>query len=96
MTIQSVQTKSDAGPHKRPGGDLAGLKLQARGLSREIAAIYIGVGSTKFDQMVLDGRMPNAKRVDGRRVWDKHLIDLAFDSLPNELEALSTDTWSDL
>jgi hypothetical protein len=32
-----------------------------RGLRREQAARYIGIGPTKFDQLVDDGRMP--KRV---------------------------------
>lgn len=35
-----------------------------RGLNREEAAIYVGVGTTKFDEMVNDGRMPKPKRVD--------------------------------
>jgi excisionase family DNA binding protein len=37
-----------------------------RGLSRDEAARYIGVGTTKFDEMVADGRMPRPKRIDGR------------------------------
>src|SRR4051812_3274623 len=42
-----------------------------RGLSRDEAARYIGVGATKFDEMVKDGRMPKPKRLDGRTVWDR-------------------------
>lgn len=41
-----------------------------RGLSRVEAAEYIGVGASKFDAMVTDGRMPKPKKIDGRRVWD--------------------------
>lgn len=41
-----------------------------RGLSRQDSARYVGVGTTKFDEMVKDGRMPKPKRVDGRMVWD--------------------------
>jgi hypothetical protein len=37
-----------------------------RGLNREEAARYVGVGATKFDEMVADRRMPRPKRVDGR------------------------------
>lgn len=55
-----------------------------RGLSREEAAMYVGVGSTKFDAMVLDGRMPKPKRVDGRKLWDVRSLDLAFDALPDD------------
>ena len=44
--------------------------LPRRGLSREEAAMYIGVSAAKFDQLVADGRMPVARRIDGRKVWD--------------------------
>ena len=55
-----------------------------RGLSRVEAADYIGVGSTKFDAMVADGRMPQPKRIDGRKIWDVRALDLAFEQLPSE------------
>jgi excisionase family DNA binding protein len=55
-----------------------------RGLSREEAARYVGVGGTKFDEMVKDGRMPKPKRVEGRVVWDRAALDLAFSDLPDE------------
>ncbi len=55
-----------------------------RGLSREEAARYIGVGSTKFDEMVNDRRMPRPKRVDGRVVWDRISLDAAFSDLPSD------------
>lgn len=58
--------------------------LAPRGLGREIAAGYIGVGTTKFDQMVADGRMPPPKKIDGRKVWDRAEIDRAFEALPSE------------
>ena len=58
--------------------------IPRRGLSREEAAMYVGVGSTKFDEMVLDGRMPKPKRVDGRKLWDVRSLDLAFDALPDD------------
>jgi predicted DNA-binding transcriptional regulator AlpA len=52
-----------------------------RGLSRGEAAEYIGIGVSKFDTMVSDGRMPPPKRIDGRCVWDRHQVDRAFDLL---------------
>jgi excisionase family DNA binding protein len=58
--------------------------LLPRGLSREEAAEYIGVGASKFDQMVADGRMPQPKIIDARRVWDRHRLDSAFDALPDK------------
>ncbi|MEA3534253.1 hypothetical protein [Rhizobium sp. CC-YZS058] len=57
-----------------------------RGLSREEAARYIGVGTTKFDEMVSDRRMPKPKRVDGRTIWDRIALDAAFSDLPSEGE----------
>ena len=52
-----------------------------RGLSRAEAAEYIGLGTTKFDALVNDGRMPKPKRIDGRTVWDRVAVDRAFDEL---------------
>ncbi len=57
-----------------------------RGMSREVAARYIGIGATKFDEMVLDGRMPQPKRVDGRKVWDRFALDESFEALPSAEE----------
>jgi predicted DNA-binding transcriptional regulator AlpA len=59
--------------------------LAPRGLSRVQAAEYIGVGATKFDEMVEDGRMPKPKRVDGRVLWDRVLLDQAFDALNDDV-----------
>jgi predicted DNA-binding transcriptional regulator AlpA len=55
--------------------------LAPRGLSRVQAAEYIGVGVTKFDEMVGDRRMPKPKRIDGRNVWDRIQLDEAFAAL---------------
>ena len=52
-----------------------------RGLSRPLAAKYIGVSPSLFDQMVKDGRMPQPKRINARLVWDLKSIDLHFDAL---------------
>ncbi|MBB6254959.1 hypothetical protein [Nitrospirillum iridis] len=60
------------------------LPLSPRGLSRVLAAAYVGVGVTKFDQMVATGRMPRPKRIDGRKVWDKLALDAAFSALPED------------
>lgn len=57
-----------------------------RGISRDEASAYIGVSSTKFDQMIRDGRMPHARRIDGRKVWDVRALDRAFECLPSSGE----------
>ncbi len=66
-----------------------------RGLNRVEAAIYVGVGVTKFDEMVADGRMPCARLIDGRKVWDIRRLDMAFDSLPEEDEKPEANSWAD-
>lgn len=53
-------------------------------MSRDEAARYVGVGNTKFDEMVSDGRMPRPKRVDGRVIWDRLRIEAAFSDLPDD------------
>jgi predicted DNA-binding transcriptional regulator AlpA len=60
------------------------LSLAPRGLSRVQAAEYVGVGLTKFDEMVHDSRMPRPKRIDGRLVWDRIKLDEAFDELDDD------------
>jgi predicted DNA-binding transcriptional regulator AlpA len=67
------------------------LSYPPRGLSRDEAARYIGVGATKFDEMVADGRMPRPKRVDGRVIWDRLRIEAAFSDLPDDIRANPLD-----
>lgn len=59
-----------------------------RGLSRGLAAFYIGVGTTLFDEMVADGRMPKPKRVNNRTIWDRFEIDGAFTDLSTNEDTL--------
>ncbi len=58
--------------------------LRPRLISREAAADYVGVGVTKFDAMVLDGRMPPPKRIDSRKLWCVRALDTATDALPED------------
>lgn len=58
-------------------------QLCPRGLSRDQSAAYVGVGVTKFNEMVEDGRMPKPKHVDGRVIWDRYLLDQSFEALDN-------------
>ena len=55
--------------------------IPRRGLSRDEAAMYVGVSAAKFDQLVADGRMPAPIRIDARKIWDIRSLDLAFDAL---------------
>ena len=53
-----------------------------RGFSRTEAANYIGVGTTKFDELVERRQMPSPRLVDTRTVWDVRELDEYFDRLP--------------
>jgi hypothetical protein len=58
--------------------------IPRRGLSRVEAAIYVGVSATKFDELREAKKMPAARLIDGRKVWDVRELDLAFDAFPAE------------
>ncbi len=78
--------------------NLARTGLAPRGLSRDQAAAYVGVSPGLFDLMVKDGRMPRAKRLQTRLIWDRYSLDKAFDAIPNESGVGSdtdeTDIWA--
>ena len=57
--------------------------IDPRGLNREAAASYIGIGITLFDSLVTEGRMPRPKLINSRKVWDRQELDIAFNRLPN-------------
>lgn len=54
-----------------------------RGLSRDEAARYVGVGVTLFDELVADGRMPKPKLINRRVLWDRLALDASFTDLPS-------------
>lgn len=54
------------------------------GLSREEAARYVGVGTTTFDRLVDEGRMPRPVRVGKRAIWDRVKLEAAFAALDDE------------
>ena len=65
---------------------LPNVVVTKRGLNRVEAASYIGVGTTKFDELVATGAMPKPRCVGSRRVYDRFELDVAFDALPHEGE----------
>lgn len=69
--------------------------LPPRGLNREQAAEYVGVGPETFNGLVKKREMPLPHRLGGRVVWDRVLLDRALDALSGlELpENLSDDPW---
>lgn len=69
------------------------LPLDPRGLSREVAAGYVGVSPSLFTMMVEDGRMPRPRIANARRIWDRHELDAAIDALPHDGETPGTNEW---
>lgn len=57
--------------------------LAPRGLGRIQAAVYVGVGATKFDELVEQELMPKPKQIGKRLVWDRFALDAAFEALPD-------------
>ena len=64
--------------------------ITPRGLSREEAAEYWGIGVTLFDRYA-----PAPKRIGRRDVWDIRTLDKAFDALPVKDGAKPADTTSE-
>jgi predicted DNA-binding transcriptional regulator AlpA len=71
-----------------------------RGLSRNEAAAYVGVGGTLFDELVKERKMPRPSWHIHRRVlWDRKKLDQALDALDEAgtmLPPSEPDGWEDL
>ena len=67
--------------------------IASRGLSREQAAVYVGVSPSTFDKMVKGGTMPIPKRVGARTIWDRTRLDEAFEALPDEGTDAGDNPW---
>ena len=78
------RSSSQPQPPPSPSSDHLARPPEKRGLARDMAASYIDVSSSLFDQMVADGRMPRPKTVNSRVVWDRWEIDAAFTALPHK------------
>ncbi|MGA8696282.1 MAG: hypothetical protein WB689_21055 [Xanthobacteraceae bacterium] len=72
--------------------------LAPRLINREVAAAYVSVSPTKFDEMVMSGSMPKPKRLIGRRkAWDVRELDAAVDNLSDaDNDNNDNDTWDDV
>lgn len=54
---------------------------EPRGLSRVLAAAYLGIGSSTFDELVSRGQLPPPIQLRGRKVWDRAALDRKLDEL---------------
>jgi predicted DNA-binding transcriptional regulator AlpA len=58
------------------------LAYPPRGMDVDRAAAYVGIGRTKFLELVEDGRMPAPVRIEeGLPRWDRLDLDAAFTDL---------------
>lgn len=69
--------------------------LPRRGLSREEAAMYLGIGATAFDDMRARGQIDAPRLIGGRKLWDIRDLDMAFDALPREDVPKIGQPWDD-
>ncbi|RWD71682.1 hypothetical protein [Mesorhizobium sp.] len=60
------------------------------GISREQAAAYVGISATLFDQLVAEGKMPDARMLRGRLVWDVMEVAAAFRAIPHRSERIDS------
>jgi excisionase family DNA binding protein len=82
--------------HQAARSEILPSSLPPRGLCREVAAAYIGVGGSKFDQMIKEGVMPKPRIHGGRRLWDRSELDVAFSNLPHADEIAVANPWDDV
>jgi hypothetical protein len=87
----SPSSPGDRAASARQRRDVLPISLPPRGLSRLEAAAYVGTSPSLFDQMVSDGRMPNPVRINRRSIWDRYLLDRAFDVLLGEIDETMED-----
>ena len=52
------------------------------GLSRLEAAAYIGIGKTKFDELVSSGTMPKPRTIGSRKIWVRPELETSLITLP--------------
>jgi predicted DNA-binding transcriptional regulator AlpA len=56
-------------------------QIAPRGLRLPDAAAYVGMGQTKFMELVKAGRLPNSTKIDNVTLWDKKALDRALDEI---------------
>ena len=66
--------------------------IPKRGFSKPEAAAYIGVGVTKFKELVATGQMPKPRMADTKLIWDIRELDEYFDRLP--VKGARPNVWS--
>ncbi|GJE56948.1 helix-turn-helix domain-containing protein [Methylobacterium thuringiense] len=55
-----------------------------RGLGRVSAARYLGIDESSFDNLVKIRKLSLPRRLNGTPVWDRHQLEAAFETFPND------------
>jgi predicted DNA-binding transcriptional regulator AlpA len=55
------------------------LAYPPRGMRADRAAAYLGLSTSKFLDLVKEGRMPKPVHIDGVTSWDRFELDAAYD-----------------
>ena len=58
--------------------------IPRRGLSRTEAAMYLGISSSKFDELRKRGQVSPPRLIDGRKIWDLLDLNRDFEAFPVE------------
>ena len=80
--------------NKKTGNIIATFHLKF-GLNREEAATHIGIGRTKFDELVQKGVMPQSRSIGSRRLWARPEVEASFLSMPVSSEE-TENSWGDV
>lgn len=72
---------------------IRGATMPRRGLSRDEAAMYLGIGVGLFDEMREAGKIAPARVIGARKLWDIRDLDMAFEALPREDAPALGETW---
>jgi predicted DNA-binding transcriptional regulator AlpA len=68
------------------------LGYPPRGMDAERAAAYLGLGRTKFLELVENGRMPKPVRIEEELPrWDRFDLDAAWDDLKQRRDPIERD-----
>jgi excisionase family DNA binding protein len=66
------------------------------GLRAEEAANYLGMGRSKFLELVGEGRLPKPKVIDGMRIWDRRALEAAFDDFTEHRDGGRRNSFDDI
>jgi hypothetical protein len=66
-----------------------------RGMSRQDAAEYLGISTTKFDELRAAGQIEPPRLIGTRKLWDIRDLDMAFEALPREDAPDLVESWVD-